>query len=120
MKEYAETFNEKRQCCNVDCQKCKWEMDWDHYDKCQKKKEELHKNQPWRHTGNLADIFNIPSMDEEESRLHDNRYIKHKFYRCSGCMVAVYCSRLCQKRHGNYGGHKAQCEAIYECSDLLL
>eukprot|EP01084_Bolivina_argentea_P233329 393037_1 len=35
--------------------------------------------------------------------------IKSSFYKCKGCLIAVYCSRRCQKIHWNRFNHRQQC-----------
>eukprot|EP01083_Nonionella_stella_P262915 893587_1 len=38
--------------------------------------------------------------------------IKRDFYRCKGCLMAVYCSKRCQKIHWNTFNHRAQCKKV--------
>ena len=85
---YKVEYYEGRNCCNPQCEKTKWSLDYRHY-------------------GRLSD---------DKKSLEFQKYIQRKFKRCRRCRVAVYCSKLCQKRHWNLYGHKAQCNLICKMS----
>ena len=41
----------------------------------------------------------------------------NKLFKCSGCKIAVYCSKLCQKEHW-YRSHKKDCKFLNGTSKL--
>jgi len=51
--------------------------------------------------------------DNEGTSCYNHCRIKcgHKLYRCSGCKMALYCSKLCQKEHW-YSGHNMHCKFL--------
>ena len=90
-KEYKERYLTARSCCSPKCGNIKWNEDMDYLMKKYRNKN-----------------YNF-----------DKKYIKRKFYKCSICQVAVYCSKHCQKIHWNLYNHKMDCHVLCTMSDLL-
>lgn len=65
-----------------------------------------HKYQFEQRKIDLGNKKNFPKINGDNIRKINT------FYVCGGCLIAMYCSRKCQKIHWNVYNHKQQCTAI--------